>query len=330
MRRNQDKSALQGAEMRVLRTAQPCADVTFPFSGFLVYFGLSSLFQPTNYEFSNMSAALPLTVYTPVDNEYALILGASSGFGAASARAMAAAGMNILGVHLDRAATLPLAEQLKKDIEAMGRRVILWNVNAADAAVRASVINDIKNEFAAQKGTSTVRVLMHSLAFGTLKKFISEEDGEMLNQKQMEMTLDVMAHSLVYWAQDVFRAKLMVPGGRIYAMTSQGGQKVLPFYGAVSAAKASLESHARQIALESGKFGITANAIRAGVTDTPALRKIPGNDVLINNALRKNPFDRLTTPEDVARIIVLLNKPEMYWMNGNVLGVDGGEGAVDY
>lgn len=277
-----------------------------------------------------MAAALPLSVYTPADNEYALILGASSGFGAAAALAMAKSGMNILGVHLDRAATMPNAEKLQSDVQALGRRIILWNVNAADANVRKQVVEDIKSEFASQKGTSTVRVLMHSLAFGTLKKFISEDDGDMLNQKQMEMTLDVMAHSLVYWTQDVFRAKLMLPGARIYAMTSQGGQKVLPFYGAVSAAKASLESHARQIALESAKFGITANAIRAGVTDTPALRKIPGNDVLIANALRKNPFDRLTTPEDVAEVIVQLNKPEMYWMNGNVLGVDGGEGAVDY
>jgi NAD(P)-dependent dehydrogenase (short-subunit alcohol dehydrogenase family) len=122
----------------------------------------------------------------------------------------------------------------------------------------------------------------------------------------------------------------MLPGGRIYAMTSQGGQKVLPAYGAVSAAKAALESHIRQIAFESGKFGITANAVRAGVTDTPAFRKIPNTEILINNALRRNPFGRLTTPEDVATALVNLCKPEMYWVNGNVLGVDGGEGAVDF
>src|SRR5579883_1627099 len=273
---------------------------------------------------------IPSSIYTPADNQYALVLGASSGFGGACALALAKDGMNIFGVHLDRAATIPNAEKIRQEIESLGRRTIFWNVNAADPAVRGTIIEDIKKEFASQKGTTTIRVLLHSLAFGTLKPLISENQAEELNQKQMEMTLDVMANSLVYWSQDIINNKLMLPGGRIYAMTSQGGQKVLPAYGAVSAAKAALESHIRQIAFESGKFGITANAVRAGVTDTPAFRKIPNTEILINNALRRNPFSRLTTPEDVAKALVNLCKPEMYWVNGNVLGVDGGEGAVDF
>ena len=93
---------------------------------------------------------------------------------------------------------------------------------------------------------------------------------------QMDMTLDVMAHSLVYWTQDVVGRGLMGEGGRIFAMTSAGGTRVLPYYGPVSAAKAALESHIRQLAAELAPRGITANAIRAGVTDTPALQKIPG------------------------------------------------------
>ena len=65
--------------------------------------------------------------------------------------------------------------------------------------------------------------------------------------------------------------------GRIFGMTSLGGHMAMPYYGAISAAKASLEAHIRQLAMELGHMGITANAIMAGVTDTPALRKIPGN-----------------------------------------------------
>src|SRR5207244_8084436 len=87
---------------------------------------------------------------------------------------------------------------------------------------------------------------------------------------------DVMAHSLVYWTQEVVGRGLMTSGGRVYAMTSSGGARVLPFYGPVSAAKAALESHIRQLALELAPHSITANAIRAGVTHTPALQKIPG------------------------------------------------------
>ena len=139
------------------------------------------------------------------------------------------------------------------------------------------------------------------------------------------MTLDVMAHSLVYWAQDVVRKKLMRSGGRVFAMTSAGSRVMWPAYGAVSAAKSTLESHCRQIAVELGKDGITANAIMAGVTDTPALRKIPGNEAMIEGSLRTHPVGRLTTPDDVAQVITLLSRPESQWMTGNTICVDGGE-----
>jgi enoyl-[acyl-carrier-protein] reductase (NADH) len=144
----------------------------------------------------------------------------------------------------------------------------------------------------------------------------------------MEMTLDVMAHSLVYWAQDLVNRKLMTSGGRVFAMTSSGGTRVFATYGAVSAAKAALESHIRQLAFELAPLGIAANAIRAGVTDTPALRKIPGNDRLIEIARSKNPHGRLTTPADVGAAIAALCHPGLYWMTGNTIGVDGGEDIV--
>jgi enoyl-[acyl-carrier-protein] reductase (NADH) len=144
----------------------------------------------------------------------------------------------------------------------------------------------------------------------------------------MDMTLDVMAHSLVYWTQEIVGRGLMTRGGRIYAMTSSGGARVLPNYGPVSAAKAALESNIRQLASELAPRGITANSIRAGVTNTPALQKIPGHEAIIAMAQRRNPSGRLTTPEDVARAIVALSHPDTYWITGNVIGVDGGEEIV--
>jgi enoyl-[acyl-carrier-protein] reductase (NADH) len=137
-----------------------------------------------------------------------------------------------------------------------------------------------------------------------------------------------MGHSLVYWTQELVKAGLMESGGRIYAMTSSGGTRVLPSYGPVSAAKAILESHIRQLAMELAPRGITANAIRAGVTDTPALRKIPGSDKLLDGARARNPYSRLTTPQDVAAAIGVLAQPGTYWMTGNTIGVDGGEDIV--
>jgi enoyl-[acyl-carrier-protein] reductase (NADH) len=137
-----------------------------------------------------------------------------------------------------------------------------------------------------------------------------------------------MAHTLVYWTQEVIGRGLMREGGRIYAMTSAGSTRVLPDYGAVSAAKAALEAHVRQLAVELAPRGITVNAIRAGVTATPAAQKIPAYGKLEADARARNPSGRITTPADIARAVVALSHPDTHWITGNVIGVDGGEGIV--
>ncbi len=261
---------------------------------------------------------------------WALILGASSGFGEATARTLAAAGYEIAGVHLDRRAGLQHVEELKRDISALGRRAEFFNVNAADDDQRATVIGSLGRFFDDARGRGErpyVRVLLHSLAFGTLKRFLAGNPAEAINRKNMEMTLDVMAHSLVYWAQDLWRAGFFGEGSKIYAMTSEGSTRVSRTYGAVSAAKCALESHCRQLAMEFARegTGVTVNAIRAGVTMTPALMQIPERHELIEYATSRNPMGRMTTTEDVARAILALSGDGTHWMTGNVLGVDGGE-----
>lgn len=262
--------------------------------------------------------------FNELEGKWAVILGASSGFGGAASLALAKAGMHICGVHLDRKATMPSVEKVISDVREAGREALFFNVNAAEEERRKEVLDALTEKLG---GSGGVHVVMHSLAFGTLKPFLGAA-GETITKPQMEMTLDVMAHSLVYWVQDLVARNLLKSGGRIYAMTSAGGESVWPTYGAVSAAKAALESHIRQISLELAPKGITANAIRAGVTDTPALRKIPGNEQMIEMATMKNPGRRLTTPEDVAQAIVAFSLPHTQWLTGNVLGVDGGENIV--
>jgi len=259
---------------------------------------------------------------------WALVLGASSGFGAATSVALARAGLNIAGVHLDRKATMPNVERVVADVKAAGREALFFNVNAADAERRAEVVAAMARALAEGGEAGRLRVLLHSLAFGTLRAYVAGDAKDAVTAAQMAMTLDVMAHSLVYWTQDVVAHGLMGAGGRVFAMTSAGGTRALPHYGAVSAAKAALEAHVRQLAVELAPRGITANAIRAGVTATPAAMKIPGYESLEDAARRRNPSGRLTAPADVARAIVLLAHPDSAWITGNVIGVDGGEDVV--
>jgi enoyl-[acyl-carrier protein] reductase III len=259
--------------------------------------------------------------------DWALILGASSGFGEATSLALARGGWNIFGVHLDRRATLPNVQRIVYEIEALGRRAEFFNVNAADPEKRSEVLERAA-QVLQEEGNSQIRLLLHSLAFGTLKPFLAETPEDSMTKAQMDMTLDIMAHSLVYWVQSLVWRKLMSYGGRIYAMTSAGSTRIFPTYGAVSAAKAALESHIRQLAYELAPLGITINAIRAGVTDTPALRKIPGHEKMAAAAVARNPMRRLTTPADVAAAIAVLCQQNTHWITGTVIGVDGGEDIV--
>jgi enoyl-[acyl-carrier protein] reductase III len=257
--------------------------------------------------------------------DWVVILGSSSGFGAAAARAYARAGKGIFGAHLDRRGAMPQVESLIGELREHGVPVVFHNANAAGDEDRAAGL--VKLGEAMGEG-DRVQVLLHSLAFGTLRPFVSDPSGDSadtIGRKHLDMTLDVMANSLVYWTQDLVGRGWLREGGRIFAMTSSGSLAAWPSYGAVSAAKCALESHVRQLAVELAPRQITANAIMAGVTKTAALEKIPGNEEIARRALERNPSRRLTTPEDVAQCLVALSGEGTAWMTGNVLRVDGGE-----
>jgi NAD(P)-dependent dehydrogenase (short-subunit alcohol dehydrogenase family) len=146
-----------------------------------------------------------------------------------------------------------------------------------------------------------------------------------IDEEDLQQTIHAMGTSLLGWVQELQRRGLFAADARVVGLTSEGNEVAWKGYAAVAAAKVALESISRAIAVEMAPYGIRSNIVQAGVTDTPALRLIPGSAQLKAQARRRNPFGRLTTPEDVARVIHLLCLPEAAWINGDVIRVDGGE-----
>lgn len=162
-----------------------------------------------------------------------------------------------------------------------------------------------------------------SRLFSCLETAYSQES--FLNQDDFSHTIHAMGVNIVEWVQALFERRMFAKDARVLTLTSEGNQVAWKGYAAVSAAKATLESLSRSMAVEFGPYGIRSNVIQAGVTDTAALRMIPGNETIKARASLRNPLGRLTLPRDVADAIYLLCTDEAAWINGALICVDGGE-----
>lgn len=249
-------------------------------------------------------------------NQWALILGGSSGLGLASARKLAEQGMNICIVHRDRKGARERVEKAFETIRATGCRFLSHNVDALSAEGRQQVLDSLQQRFGKQ---DAVRLLFHSIAWGNLK---GVED---LCDEDLELTFRSMGSSILIWTQEVLKRGLFERDARVLGLTSEGNTFAFPKYAAVAAAKAAMESLSRAMAVELAPRGIRSNMIQAGIVDTPALRMIPGSEKMIEAALKRNPYGRLTTPEDVANVVALLCTDQAAWINGSIIHVDGGE-----
>ncbi|MGB7786154.1 MAG: SDR family oxidoreductase [Salinimicrobium sp.] len=251
---------------------------------------------------------------------WGLILGGSSGLGFASAKKLAAHGMNIIIVHRDRKDDLPEIKSSFQEIRDLGVKVHSFNVDATRKEKREILAEEIK-EILGEKGK--IRTLLHSISKGNLKSMLGPEPT--LKNDDFQQTIDAMAISLYDWTKLIFTAGLFAKDARVLSFTSEGNIKAWKDYAAVSAAKVALEAITRSIALEFAPKGVRANCIQAGVTVTRSFQMIPGYETLHEHALRRNPFKRLTTPDDVGNAVYLLSKDEASWITGTIIPVNGGE-----
>lgn len=301
-------------------------------------------------------------------NQWAVILGGSSGFGLATARKMAAHGMSVCVVHRDRRGAMPRIEQAFDEIRGHGHGFLALNLDALACEGQIKTLEALKEAMGPQ---GQVKMLLHSIAFGNLKPLVASraprrseqalqrlagelgipsdelqgtlerlaQDGEaplqallpvpegqtFMEDEDVARTIFSMGTSLLTWVRLLHENGLFAQDARVFGLTSEGNQVAWPGYAAVAAAKVALESISRAIAVEFGPHGIRSNVLQAGVTDTPALRLIPGSARMAAHSLMRNPLGRLTTPADVANVICLLCTPEAAWINGTVIRVDGGE-----
>ena len=253
-------------------------------------------------------------------SEWVLILGGSTGHGAATAKRLAQDGYGIIAFHFDRGDAKKIAIDTIKEVEQLSDgRCHYFNTNAASEETMDKYIPKIKE----LTGGGSLKLLLHSIAFGTTTNFFGEKP---VTQRQMDMTIHVMGNSLLYWTQKLYQENLLVSGSRVMGLTSEGNYVAMDGYGPVSVAKVAMEAIIRQIGWELGQYGITANTVQAGVTPTRALTKITENwGEWVEKTKKRNPMRRTTKPDDVAGTISMLLKPEADFINCSIIYCDGGE-----
>ncbi len=252
-------------------------------------------------------------------NYWALILGGSSGLGLATAIKLASHGMNIVIVHRNRKSERTQIEENFEILKKSNVDFYAFNVDLLKPEKRTETINEIKRVI----GNGKIKVLVHSIAKGNLKPMNDAE--HVLKNDDFHLTIDAMAISLYDWVSSCYNAEIFDNDARVISFTSEGNTKAWKNYAAVSAAKVALEAITRNIAMEYAKYGIRANCLQPGAVNTQSLRMIPGYQKIIDHSIERNPFNRITTPEDVANVVYLLTTPEAAWINGCVIPVNGGE-----
>ena len=251
-------------------------------------------------------------------NLWALILGGSRGLGLASAHKMASHGLNIIIVYRDRRSESKDFEVEVAKMKQNGISVLTFNADAMSPEKRSSIIEEI-TEYIAETGK--IKLLLHSIAKGNLKPMYSENEPTLAND-DFNLTINAMGLSLYDWFKAIFDAELFAAHASVVSFTSEGNRRAWTNYAAVSAAKVVLEAISRNIALEFARFGIRANCIQAGITETLSSAMIPGFENLKNHTLSRNPNGRLTRSEDVANAVYLLCRDEASWINGCVIPVE--------
>lgn len=243
-----------------------------------------------------------------LSGQTALITGGTRGIGRAIALQLAAHNCRLV---LNYLRNRKAAEETADAVEALGQpRPLLFKANVGDPEKLAQLFAELK------ASVPQLDILISNAASGVLKPALE------LSQRHLEWSMEINAYALLYLVQQAL--PLMQPGGRILAVSSLGAVRAIPNYAAVGASKAALESLVRHLSAELAPQGLRINTLSAGVVDTEALSHFPNREALLASSARRTPAGRLTTPEDVANVALLLCSPLAEMIHGQTIVVDGG------
>jgi NAD(P)-dependent dehydrogenase (short-subunit alcohol dehydrogenase family) len=246
----------------------------------------------------------------------ALVTGAGSGIGAASARALAARGAAVAVTDL----VPDSAERVAQEIKTSGGRAIAQPLDVVQEDAWATAVTRTQEEL----GPITV---LHGNAAPTRGRPI-DLDLDVLNIESdlWDVMMAVVLRGNMLGCKHVLPSMIAAGGGSIIVTTSIKGRIGSTARTAYSVAKAGLDQFVRMVATEYGQFGIRCNGIAPGIIVTPGFRETVGEEYAAN-LLAAQLVPRFGTAEDIAAAVVYLASDASSFMTAQTLVIDGGLSA---
>jgi 3-oxoacyl-[acyl-carrier protein] reductase len=236
----------------------------------------------------------------------AVVTGAGRGVGAATACLLARASAQVALVDCDAAGVNQTAER----IAVAGGEALAFTNDVTDAFAVERTFDRVADEW------GRLDVLVNNA--GALRESSLEE----LTDEDFQQTLDVNLRGAMVCARAAVPHMLREGRGRILSAASSSTRLGTSGLTAYAAAKAGIVGMTRTWARELGPRGITANAVAPGLIEGETLRTVPAEE--LERALARIPARRLGRPEEVAAVYLFLASDLASFINGAVVGVDGG------
>ena len=247
-----------------------------------------------------------------LDRKAAIVTGAGSGIGAASALRFAAEGAGVVCADI----RLARAQETVDAIVAAGGRAV-----AAEADVRSAADNEAMVNLAVQHFGG-----LHAAFFnaGTIRP----GNAVRLSEDDWDVVLDTNVKSIFLGAK--FAVPVMADGGcgSIINTASVSGLRGDRSGIAYGASKAAVINLTRCLAVDHARQGIRVNAICPGAIDTPPIKRMLASDTAREGAGRAHPLGRIGQPDEIAAAAVWLASDQSSFVTGEALVVDGGYSAA--
>jgi 3-oxoacyl-[acyl-carrier protein] reductase len=250
-----------------------------------------------------------------LEGKVAIVTGASSGIGRATAYALAMEGA---GVTVNYRQNRDSAEEVVGDIQKSGGKAIAQQGDISRDDDVNKMVQKTIDEF------GRIDILVNNAAISQAFRSSFQDSKEADWRAEIDTTLI----GTLFCCRAVFPHLLKQRSGRIICLSSVAalqGRVLRPLY---TACKAAIQGLVRALALEVGTLGITVNSVSPGVIMTERIAKFiadrPDLD-LEKEYASMNPIQRLGTPDDIAAMIVFLASDEASFITGQNYCVDGGQ-----